>query len=209
MTDTFERVLAELKKYRLLLQIDACLPNICASVAGAPVRGSWWAHPRSQEIFRIACALADHPDVLVTKLISGKITYIERELWSAVVIIGRARDPWQIEPLSRAARMLLDETDLAPTRTEKQNAEAATELERSLLVHVEEVHTASGAHARRLETWEHWLRRTRYVVPDISPELAKLTLENIVQRLNDQFKGQGSLPWMAKGLASRTRRSRA
>ena len=48
----FERVLAELKEYGLLLQIAARLPNVCALVAGEPVRGSWW-HPRSHDKLRV------------------------------------------------------------------------------------------------------------------------------------------------------------
>src|SRR5438309_47738 len=68
----FQRVLAELIEHGLLLEIDARLPNVCALVAGETVRGSWWAHPRSHDIFGVNCALADHPDVLVTKLVSGK-----------------------------------------------------------------------------------------------------------------------------------------
>jgi hypothetical protein len=33
-------VLTKLKEHGLLLQIDANLPNVCALVAGAPVRGT-------------------------------------------------------------------------------------------------------------------------------------------------------------------------
>ena len=84
-------VLAKLKEYGLLLQTDVNLPNVCALVAGAPVRGSWWGHPRSHEIFRVNCELAEHPDVLMCKLVSGKITYFHRALWPAVIAIGRAR----------------------------------------------------------------------------------------------------------------------
>ena len=84
-------VLGKLKEYGLLLQTDANLPNVCALVAGAPVRGSWWGHPRSHEIFRVNCELAEHPDVLMRKLVSGKITYLHRALWPAVIAIGRAR----------------------------------------------------------------------------------------------------------------------
>ena len=91
-------VLASLKENGLLLQTDASLPSVCALVTGAPVRGSWWAHPRGQEIFRVNSDLEDHPNVLVTKLISGKITYLDRALWPAVIAVGRAREPWQIGP---------------------------------------------------------------------------------------------------------------
>jgi hypothetical protein len=88
METAFQRVFRNLKRHGVLLQTDARLPNVCALVTGSPVRGSWWAHPGSQEIFRVNCALADHPDVLVVKLISAKLTYVERALWSYVVPIG-------------------------------------------------------------------------------------------------------------------------
>jgi hypothetical protein len=57
MADAFQKVIAELKRHCVLLQTDARLPNVCALVAGAPVRGSWWAHPKSHEIFRVNSAL--------------------------------------------------------------------------------------------------------------------------------------------------------
>src|ERR1700682_6233824 len=97
MATSFERVLDKLKDFGLLLQTDARLPNVCALVAGATVKGSWWAHPRSHEIFRVNCALAGHPDVLITKLISAKVTYVDRALWPAIVTVGRAREAWQLE----------------------------------------------------------------------------------------------------------------
>ena len=102
---------AKLKEYGLLLQTDASLPNISTLVVGAPVRGSWWAHPRSHEIFRVNCELGEHPDVLVSKLISGKIAYLHRVLWPAVIAIGRSREPWQMQRLSTEARQLLAEVD--------------------------------------------------------------------------------------------------
>src|SRR3982074_116519 len=106
MSPESARVFACLKKHGLLLQTDTNLPNVCGLVTGAPVRGSWWAHPRSHDIFRVNCELADHPDVLVAKLVSGKITYIHRALWQAVIATGRAREPWQMDGLSREAREL-------------------------------------------------------------------------------------------------------
>jgi hypothetical protein len=96
-------VFAKLKEHGLTTQTDANLANVCALVAGAPVRGSWWAHRRSHEIFGVTCELAEHPDVLVNKLISGKITYLHRALWPAFLAIGRARESWQIGLLSHNA----------------------------------------------------------------------------------------------------------
>ena len=188
-------VLAKLKEHGLLLQTDANLPNVCALVAGAPVRGSWWAHPRSHEIFRVNCELAEHPDVLVSKLISGKVTYLHRTLWPAIVTIGRARESWQLQRLSQDARHLLAEVDRKPVRTERRVSKPALELEANLLVYSEQFHTEAGVHARRLESWDHWSTRTSYMGEQITVLRAKLRLEDVVTSLNRKFKGQGRLPW--------------
>lgn len=195
MSGDFERVFSQLTKHGLLLQTDASLPNVCALVAGAPVRGSWWAHPRSHEIFRVNGALADHPDVLIVKLISAKVTYVERTLWSPVVAIGQAREPWQFEDLSRAGRELLHATDRAPVETNRRLSNAASELEKLLLVHSEQFHTAGGSHAKRLDSWDHWLRRTGFAAAKLSADQARDALEQRVASLNHQFNARGRLPW--------------
>ena len=188
-------VIAKLKEHGLLLQSDANLPNVCALAAGAPVRGSWWAHPRSHEIYRLNCELAAHPDVLVNKLISGKITYLHRALWPAVIAIGRAQESWQIDCLSDDARNLLAEVGRKPIQTDRRVSKPASELERNLLVYSEQFHTEAGAHARRLESWDHWSSRTGYIGEPITLISAKLTLEDVAASLNQKFNGHGRLPW--------------
>src|SRR5262252_4194220 len=114
MSPAFPSVFAELKQHGLLLLNDPDLPNVCALVVGERVRGSWWAHPRAQEIFNVYDALEDHPDVLITKLVSGRVTYIHRSLWPQVLAVCSARKPWQLDGLSAAARKLLAAVDRAP-----------------------------------------------------------------------------------------------
>jgi energy-coupling factor transporter ATP-binding protein EcfA2 len=61
------------------------VPRLGDAVAGEPVRGSWWAHPRAKAIFdalQIACA---SPEVLVCKLVGAKQTLVHRRLWPALV----------------------------------------------------------------------------------------------------------------------------
>jgi len=195
MATGFERVLGELKNHGVLLQTDARLPNVCALVAGAPVRGSWWAHPRSHDIFRVNCALEEHPDVLITKLVSAKVTYVDRALWSAIVTVGRAREPWQLECLSGAARDLLVEVDCAPVQTDRRVAKPASELEKFLLVYSQQFHTEGGAHARRLESWDDWLSRTGSVPAALRPDQARDMLEQLIESLNHSFNAHGRLPW--------------
>ena len=61
------------------------MPSLAEAVAGGPIRGSWWGHPKAHEIFQVAEAVCESPDVLVCKLIDGKITYVHRRLWPALV----------------------------------------------------------------------------------------------------------------------------
>ena len=61
------------------------VPSLTQMVAGEPVTGSWWAHPKANEILRLSRSIRGSPDVLVCRLVDGKITYIHRRLWPAVV----------------------------------------------------------------------------------------------------------------------------
>jgi hypothetical protein len=193
-------VLAKLKEHGLLLQTDANLPNVCALVAGAPLRGSWWAHPRSPEIFRVNCELSAHPDVLVSKLISGKITYVHRALWPALIAIGRARESWQIKSLSPDARHLLTQVEHKPVQTERRISKPALQLETNLLVYSEQFHSEAGAHKKSLESWDHWSSRTGYIAEPITLVSAKLMLEDVLGSLNRRFEGRGRLPWQGKSV---------
>jgi hypothetical protein len=61
------------------------VPSLAEAVAGGPIRGSWWGHPKGHEIFRLASAVSDSADVLVCRLVEGKVTYVHRRLWPALV----------------------------------------------------------------------------------------------------------------------------
>jgi hypothetical protein len=70
------------------------VPSLAEAIAGGPVRGSWWAHPKAHEIFRAAQAVCSSSEVLVCTLVAGKVTYVHRRLWPALVkLSGRFRKP--------------------------------------------------------------------------------------------------------------------
>ena len=74
------------KRHGVVLQAArGPVPSLAEAIAGAPIRGSWWGHAKGQEIFRVAEAVCDSPDVLVCKLVDGKVTYVHRRLWPALV----------------------------------------------------------------------------------------------------------------------------
>jgi len=64
------------------------LPNVAELVVGAPVRGSWWAHPERHAIFEAINVLADSPDVVRLRLVNGKVTLVHHRLWPALVRVA-------------------------------------------------------------------------------------------------------------------------
>jgi hypothetical protein len=193
---TFEEVLERLREYDLLLDSDPKFPSVTGFVAGDNVRGSWWNHPQSHEMYSLSCRLRDHPDVLLVKLISGKVTLVHRTLWPAVFAVATAREAWQLETLSKDAKALLKKVD---NETEvSSSGDAVRELEARLLIYSESVHTERGFHMKQLQSWTSWAQRIDLGSVKIRPSEAKAQLEAVVARLNRQFNAAGTLPWNKK-----------
>ena len=69
----------------MLLSARGPAPSFAERVAGGRIRGSWWAHPRGRDIYRLAEAVEDSGEVLMCRLIEGKVTWVHRRLWPALV----------------------------------------------------------------------------------------------------------------------------
>ncbi|MDA2924591.1 hypothetical protein MYX65_08045 [Acidobacteria bacterium AH-259-L09] len=61
------------------------VPNLADIVAGEPIQGSYWAHPKGNEIFLLTRAIRSSEVVVVCRIVRGKITYVHRRLWPALV----------------------------------------------------------------------------------------------------------------------------
>ena len=71
-------------------------PNLVEAIAGEPVKGSWWGHPEGKRIFSVLNAVTESDEVLVCRLIDGKITLVHRRLWPALVRLAEAFPPERI-----------------------------------------------------------------------------------------------------------------
>src|SRR5260221_330388 len=69
----------------VLASAQGAVPRLTEAIAGEPIKGSWWAHPKSHQIFAILQQLDDSPDILVCRFLGGRVTYIHRRLWPAIV----------------------------------------------------------------------------------------------------------------------------
>ena len=67
-------------------------PNLAEAVAGEPIRGNWWAHKRRQAIFNATRAVRDCDEILVCRLIDGKVTYVHRRLWPVILRLSKRLD---------------------------------------------------------------------------------------------------------------------
>jgi hypothetical protein len=145
----------------------------------------------------------------MTKLISGKVTFVHRKLWPALLAIGMAREPWQTNGLSRKARNLLqivdrkgevrsDRLPASPKAKHSSWREAVRELEERLLVYAEEFHSETGAHAKRLESWKHWASHVDLNPGQVATEEAKDELKKFAQKITAGNSDIPKLPWMKK-----------
>src|SRR5258708_5263515 len=99
-------LLTVLERDGVLLLSDPMLPSLTSLVVGAPIGGSWWGHPRGNEIYHLLNELAENSQVLMVKLISAKVTFVHQRLWPAVVGVGQSRATWQLDRLTQASKFL-------------------------------------------------------------------------------------------------------
>jgi hypothetical protein len=84
-----KQAIAWMKKCGIAVEsARASVPSLAHVVAGAPIRGSWWAHRKGKEIFLLSRVIRRSPDVLVCRLVGGKITYVHRRMWPALVLLA-------------------------------------------------------------------------------------------------------------------------
>jgi hypothetical protein len=84
---TSRQALAFIRKHGVVLEAaQGPVVSLAEVIAGEPVRGNWWSHPKSHEIFAVTRAIRDSHDVLVCRLVRGKVTFVHRRLWPALVL---------------------------------------------------------------------------------------------------------------------------
>jgi hypothetical protein len=208
----FDEALAELKRRGLLLVHDSAFPSLTRLTIGQPIRGSWWAHPLSNDVYMVSQRLQHCGEVAMIKLVSGKETYLHRQWWPHLVAIGISCEPWQLEGLPGSASAILAEVDrlesirmdlFLSSRPREEIRDGARPLAGRLLVYADDLHTESGAHVRRLESWPSWARRHELALESLpSADEARRRLERIVDTSNAECSSEGFLPWRKK---SRTR----
>ncbi len=207
MNNNFSKVYTELKRYGLLLESDKFLPSVVEIVTGEKISSSWWGHKKGNTIFNILGELSKRADILPTKLISGKVTFIHNSLWLDFLTVANSNESWQFNNLSEEAQTLLksvNNSGLIQTEkhlkdffiSSKKVGDAVRELEKKILVCSYQTHTNQGFHAKVVESWEHWVQRNKISSKNrIYVQEAKNKFDNLIFDLNKTFGGKGKLPW--------------
>jgi hypothetical protein len=190
-------VAAVVAELGLLFVSDPKRESAVHVLTGEFPRGSWWSHPRANDIYDTLQAVERHPDVLLAKLLAGKVTLIHRALWPALLAVVTAREAWQLDGLSPGAVQGLaglDEAEASGAEAEPVSRTVSKELEARLLAHAENVHTSGGKHVTRLQPWRTWAAKAGGPWSPAPPlAQAKQALEAAAARLPPP----PPLPWMS------------
>lgn len=68
----------------------ASVPSLAEAIAGRPIRGSWWSHPKGRAIFAATRAVREAPAVLVCRIVDGKVSFAHERIWPALVRLADA-----------------------------------------------------------------------------------------------------------------------
>lgn len=67
--------------------------SLVAQIAGGVISENWWSHPKSHLISALTRTVREAEQVLVCRLLQGKITYVHRRLWAALVKVAEDLPP--------------------------------------------------------------------------------------------------------------------
>jgi hypothetical protein len=82
----FDQAMAFIRDHGVVLEsAQGPVPRMTEIIAGESIKGSWWAHQKGHAIFAVVAKIKESPDVLVCRLVEGKVTYVHRRLWPALV----------------------------------------------------------------------------------------------------------------------------
>lgn len=94
---TVEEALVFVREHGVVLAAaKGTAPRLTEAIAGEAINGSWWAHPHSHRIHAILEAVTASEQVLVCRLVNGRITLVHRRLWPSLVRLAARFAPEQL-----------------------------------------------------------------------------------------------------------------
>ncbi|HEY6940191.1 hypothetical protein [Dokdonella sp.] len=94
------QALAFVERHGIVLEAArrGAIPSLADAVAGETLAGTWWAHAQGKRIFAATRAVRAAADVLVCRVVDGRVSFVHARLWPALV---RLADRFPRERLAR------------------------------------------------------------------------------------------------------------
>jgi len=73
----------------VLVSARGPVPTLTEAIINDSIKGSWWAHPKSRQIFTVLQTVTDSQSVLICRLVNGKVTLVHRRLWPALARVAK------------------------------------------------------------------------------------------------------------------------
>jgi hypothetical protein len=80
----------------VLASAKGAAPRLIDAIADEAIVGNWWSHPNASAIYNVLSAVQESDDVLVCKLLEGRVTLVHRRLWPALARLAEKFMPEQI-----------------------------------------------------------------------------------------------------------------
>ena len=78
------------KRGVVLVAAKGSEPSLVEAIVGRSFKGSWWALAERKHVYHTLRAVSESEEVLVCRLVDGKITLVHRRLWPALArLAGR------------------------------------------------------------------------------------------------------------------------
>jgi hypothetical protein len=84
----------------VLASARGAAPRLIDAIAGELIAGNWWSHPQANTIYNVLAEVQASEDILVCRLLGGKITLVHRRLWPALVRAAETSAPQRIARVS-------------------------------------------------------------------------------------------------------------
>jgi hypothetical protein len=85
----------------VLVSAKGPVPRLTEAIAGEPIKGSWWGHAKGKQIFAVLQNVGEHEDVLMCRLVDGKVTLVHRRLWPALAAAAAQFAPERIAKVAQ------------------------------------------------------------------------------------------------------------
>ena len=94
---TTKEAVAYIRKHGVVLVSGkGPVPRLVEAIANEPIKGSWWGHPKGNQIFNALEGVTDSADILVCRLVGNKVTLVHKRVWPALVRAAKRFSPRQL-----------------------------------------------------------------------------------------------------------------